>query len=177
MKSTFTFLNNIWGVDLANTQLLSKFNKEIRFLLCVIDIFSKYAWVVPLKGKKGITIADAFQKSLDESGPKRNKTWVDKESEFYNKLFKSQLQNNNIEMYSTHNEGKSVVAEKFISSLKNKIYKYMTSISKNVYIDELGDIVKHHRTIKLKPIDVKSRTYINFSKNKNYQEPKFKAGN
>ena len=69
-------------------QLISKFNKGFRFLLCVIDIFSKYAWVVPLKDKKGVSIVDAFQKTLDNSGRKPNKIWVDKGSEFYNSFFK-----------------------------------------------------------------------------------------
>ena len=68
-------------------QLISKFNKGFRFLLCVIDIFSKYAWVVPLKDKKGVSIVDAFQKILDDSNKKPNKTWVDKGSEFYNNSF------------------------------------------------------------------------------------------
>ena len=75
----------------------------------------------------------------------------------------SSLQNNNIEMYSTHNEGKSIVAERFIKTLKNKIYKYMTSLSRNVYIDILDDIVNKYNntysTIKMKPVDVKSNTY------------------
>ena len=69
-------------------QLISKFNKGFRFLLCVIDIFSKYAWVVPLKDKKGVSIVDAFQKILDDSNRKPNKTWFDKGSEFYNSSFK-----------------------------------------------------------------------------------------
>ena len=80
--------DNIWGADLADMQLISKFNKGFRFLLCVIDIFSKYAWVVPLKDKKGVSIVDAFQKILDKSGRKPNKIWVDKGSEFYNNSFK-----------------------------------------------------------------------------------------
>ena len=75
----------------------------------------------------------------------------------------SSLQNNNIEMYSTHNEGKSIVAERFIKTLKNKIYKYMTSLSRNVYIDILDDIVNKYNntysTIRMKPVDVKSNTY------------------
>ena len=92
-------------------QLISNFNKESRFLLCVIDIFRKYAWVIPLKNKKGTTIADAFfKKILDESNRKPNKILVDEGSEFYNRSMKSFLQNNNIEMYSTHNSGKPVVA-------------------------------------------------------------------
>ena len=79
------------------------------------------------------------------------------------------LKDNDIEMYSINNEGKSVIAERFIRTLKNKIYKYMTSISKNVYIDKLDDIVNkynntYHSTIKMKPVDVKSSTYIDSSK-------------
>ena len=117
-------------------QLLSKFNKGFRFLLCFIDIFSKYAWVIPLKDKKGISILNAFQKILNESNRKPNKIWVDKGIEFYNNSFKKWLGDNVIEMYSTNNEGKSVIAERVIKALKNKIYKYMTTISKNVYIDK-----------------------------------------
>ena len=81
-------------------------------------------------------------------------------------------------MYSAHNGGKSVVAERSIRTIKNKIYKYMTSISKNVYIDKLGDIVNennntYHRTIKMKPVDVKDNTYIDFGKEVNDKDPKF----
>ena len=122
-------------------QLIRKFNKGFRFLLCVIDIFSKYAWVIPLKGKKGVSVVNAFQKILDKSKRKPNKIWVDKGSEFYNSSFKKWLKDNDIEMYSIYNEGKSIVAEKFIRTLKNKIYKYITSISKKMYIDKLDDIV------------------------------------
>ena len=175
------FKDNIWGADLADMQLLSKYNKGIRFLLCVIDIFSKYAWVVPLKDKKGISIVKAFQSILKQSNRKPNKTWVDKGSEFYNAFFKKWLRDNDIVMYSTHNEGKSVVAERFIRTLKSKIYKYMTSVSKNVYIDKLDDIVDeynntYHTTIKMKPADVKDNTYINADKEINNKDPKFKVG-
>ena len=100
-----TFKDNIWGVDLADMQLLSKYNKGIRFLLCVIDI-------------------------LKQSNKNPNKIWVDKGSEFYNAYFKKWLRDNDIVMYSTHNEEKSVVAERFIKTLKSKIYKYMISVSK-----------------------------------------------
>ena len=94
---------------------------------------------------------------------------------------KSWLQDNNIAVYSTHSEGKSVVAERFIRTLKNRIYKHITSISKNVYIDKLDDIVDeynitHHRTIKMKPIDVKDNKYINIVKEVNDKDPKFKVG-
>ena len=86
-------------------QLISKYNKGFRFLLCVIDIFSKYAWVVPLKDKNGGGIVDAFQKILDNTAREPNKIWVDKESEFYNSSFKKWLRDNDIDMYSIYNEG------------------------------------------------------------------------
>ena len=165
-------------------QLINKLIEDLGF--CVIDIFSKYAWVVPLKDKKVITITNAFQKILDDSNRKPNKIWVDKGSEFYNNSFKKWLKDNDIEMYSIHNEGKSVVAERFIRTLKTKLCKYMTSLSKNVYIDILDDIVNeynntYYRTIKMKPVDVKDNTYIDSmelhsSKEVNDKDPKFKVG-
>ena len=114
-------------------------------------------------------------------GRKPNKIWVDKASEFYNNSFKKWLKNHDVEINSIHNEGKSVVSERFIRTLKNKIYKYMTAISKNVYIDKLDDIVDeynntYHRAIKIKPFDVKDNTYIDFEKEVNDKDPKFKAG-
>ena len=94
---------------------------------------------------------------------------------------KSWLEKNYVEMYPTHNEGKSVVAKRFIRTIKNKIYKHMTSVSKNVYIDKLDDIVNEynntkHRRTKMKPIDVKDNTYIDFGKEVNDNDPKFKVG-
>ena len=91
------------------------------------------------------------------------------------------LEKKDIEIYSTHNEGKSVVAEKFIRTFKNKIYKYTNSISKSVYLDKLDDIVNkynntYHNTNKTKPVDVKPSTYIESSKEINYQDPKFRIG-
>ena len=136
------FKDNIWGADLTDMQLISKFNKGFTFLLCVIDTFSKYAWVVSLKDKKSVSIVNVFQKILYDLKRKPNKIRVDKGGEFYNNSFKRWLQDNDIVMYSTHNERKSVVAERFIRTIKNKIYKYMTSVSKNVYIDKLDDIVE-----------------------------------
>ena len=84
-------------------------------------------------------------------------------------------------MYSPNNEGKFVIAERFIRTLKNKIYRYMTSLSKNVYIDTLDDILKkynntYHTSIKMKPVDVKDNTYIDFKKESNDENPKFKVG-
>ena len=134
--------------------MISKFNKGFRFLLCIINIYSKYTWFIPLKDKKGIRITNAFKKILDECNRKTNKIWVDKGIEFYNRSMKSNyIDRNAIEMYSTHNEDKSVVAERLIRTLKYKIYKNMTSVSKNVYFDTLDDIIHntYHSTITVKP--------------------------
>ena len=132
-------------------QSLSKYNKGIKYLLCAIDLFSKYVWVIPLKDKKGTSIVNGFKKIISEGSEaeskgrrKPNKIWVDQGSEFYNNSFKDFLKINNIEMYSTFNEGKSVVAERFIRTLKNKIFKHMTAISKNVYFNVLDDIVNKY---------------------------------
>ena len=128
-------------------QSLSKYNKGIKYLLCAIDLFSKYAWVVPIKDKKGTSIVNAFQKIISE-GRKPNKIWVDQGSEFYNNSFKRILKINSIEMYSTYNEGKSAVAERFIRTLEKKIFKYMTAASKNVYFDVLDSVVnKYNNTV------------------------------
>ena len=115
---THLFKDNIWGADLADMPLISKFNKGFRFLLFVIDIYSKYAWVIPVKASRGTTITNAFQTLLDESSSKPNKVFVDRGSKFSNRLMKSWLQDNDIEMYSTHNEGKLYIAEKFIRTLR-----------------------------------------------------------
>ena len=156
-----SFRDNTWGVDLADMQSLSKCNKGIKYLLCAIDLFSKYAWVVPLKDKRGISIVNAFQKIISE-GRKQNKIGVDQGGEFYNNLFKRFLKEiNNSEIYSTYNKGKSVVAERFIRTLKSKIFKHMTAVSMNVYFHVFDDIVDKynntvHRSIKMKSIVLKT---------------------
>ena len=124
---------------------------------------------------------NAFQKILDESNRKPNKIWVDKDSEFYNSSMKWFLQNYNVEMYSRHNEGKFIVAERFIRTLKNKIYKYVISISKNGYIDKLGDIVSKYnntcqKAIKMKPVNENPSMFIDFNKENIKECPKFKVG-
>ena len=174
------FKDNIWGVDLADMQSLSKKNKAIQYLLCAIDLFSKYAFVVTLKDKKGISIVNAFNKIIKQSNRKPNKIWVDQGGEFYKHNFKKWLSDNNIIMYSTYNEGKSVVAERFIRTLKNKSYKHMIATGKNLYYDVLDDVVNEykntkHNTIKMKPIDVgdNKRVYID---EHNEKDSRFEVG-
>ena len=174
------FKDNIWGVDLADMQSLSRKNKGIKYLLCAIDLYSKYAFVISLKDKKGISIVNAFNKIIKQSKRKPNKIWVDQGGEFYNNVFEKWLSDNNINMYSTYNEGKSVAAERFIRTLKYKLYKHMTATGKNVYYDVLDDVVNKytntkHSTIKMKPIDVgdNKRVYID---EHNEKDSRFKVG-
>ena len=160
------FKDNIWGVELADMQSLSRKNKGIKYLLCAIDLYSKYAFVAPLTDKKGISIVNVFNNIIKQSERKPNKKWVDQEGEFYNNAFKKWFSDNDIITYSTYNEGKSVAAERFIRTLKNfinKLYKHMTATGKNVYYDVLDDVVNKynntkHSTIKMKPTDVKDTT-------------------
>ena len=171
------FKDNIWGVDLADMQTLSRKNKGIKYLLYAIDLYSKYAFVIPLENKKGISVTNGFNKIIKQSNRKPHKIWVDQGGEFYNNVFKKWLSDNDIIMYSTYNEGKSVVAERFIRTLKTKLYKHMTS---KVYYDVLDDVVHKynntkHSTIKMKPIDVgnNKRVYID---EHNEKRSRFKVG-
>ena len=152
----------------------------MKYLLCAIDLFNNYAWVTLLKEKRGITIVNGLQKVISK-GRKPSKIWVDQGGEFYNKLLKRFLKINGIEIYPTYNEEKSVVAERFIRMLKNKIFKHMTAISKSVYLNVLDDIVNKynnadHRTIKIKPIDVTSDSYAKYDKDSYVTKPKLKFG-
>ena len=121
-------------------QFISKYNKKIKYL-CFISTYRKCAWVVPLKDKKCITTIIAFQKIIDKSWSTPSKIWKYKDIEFYNRSMKSWLQDNDLKMYSIYNEGKSVFAERFIRILKNKIYKYLTLMLRNVHIYKLDSIV------------------------------------
>ena len=113
------FKDDIWVADLAGMESLSSKNKNVKYLLCVIDFFTKYAWVKPLKYKKVKTVLNAFIEIVSESNRKPNKLWVHQGREFYNKFMQECLDNNYLLMYSTHNEAKSVIAERFIKSLKS----------------------------------------------------------
>ena len=175
------FKDNIWGVDFADMQSLSRKNKGIKYLLGVIDLYSKYAFVIPLKDKKEICILNAFDKIIKQYNRKPNKIWIDQGGEFYNSIFEKWLSDNDIIMYSTYNEGKSVVAERFIRTLESKLYKHMTAIGNSVYY-VLDDVVNKynntkHSTIKMKPIDVRDnnnkRVYIH---EHNEKRSRFKVG-
>ena len=121
-------------------QALSKYKKGINYLLFATDVFTKYAWVVPFKYKRGISIVNIFQKIISKER-KPNKIWVDQDGDCYNKFFKRFFKINSIEMYSTYNEENYIVAEIFIRMLENKIFKHMTVVSKNVYFYVLHDVL------------------------------------
>ena len=106
-------------------------------LICLVNVH------VPLKDKSRISIVNTFHKIVSE-GKNSNKIWADHGGEFYNNLFKRFLRINNIEIYSTYNKEKSVVVERFIRTLKNKVFKQMTAVSKNIYFDMLDDIVNKY---------------------------------
>ena len=147
-----------WQMDLANMQSMQKCNDGFHYLLVCIDVFSKYAWVVPLKNKKGGSLVEAF-KIILASGRKPEKIITDQGTEFFNKRFKALLKDKDIELYNTYNETKASVVERLIHMLKTRMWRYFTAKKTMRYIDMLPHLVysyNHtiHRSIKMKTADV-----------------------
>ena len=115
------FEDNIWSADLAKMGLISFYNHGVKYLLCVIDVFTKYTWIKPLKYKKAKTVLHGFIEIVTESKRNPNILWVDQGKEFYNSL--KQNNDNEVLTHLTHNEGRSVIAERFIKTLEGKIFK------------------------------------------------------
>ena len=148
-------IDKIWAADLADMKAFEKDNDGYTFLLMVIDIFSKYGWIVPLKNKKGVNVAKALENIFQERKPK--KLWTDKGAEFYNKDVKKLL-----DIYSTENEEKSSIVERWIRTMKEKMWKYFTDNNTYRYIDILPDLVKDynntvHTSIKMTPIEASKK--------------------
>ena len=141
-------IDDIWSADLVDMQWSSRENKGVKYLLNVIDVFSKFAWSVPIKDKTGRSITDAFQLIVKTSRRKPNKLWVDQGTEFYNRVFKSWLEENDIEMYSVFNEGKAVVIERFNRTLKEWMWKYFSANNTRKYIDILSSLLQLYNTRK-----------------------------
>ena len=172
------FKDNIWAGYLTEMELLSSKNKNVKYLLCVIDDFTKYAWIKLLKNKKGKTALNAFIEIVNECHRKPDKLWVDQGREFYNKLMQEWL-DNNILMHSTHNEGKSITAERFIKTLKAKFYKNMTANDSKSYLPYLNKLVDqynntYHHSINKKPISADYSALIE-KIGTNPKAPKFKV--
>ena len=128
-------------------QAFAKFNRGVKYLLAVIDVFSKYGWLIPLKDKTGKSVASALKTIFEERKPE--KMWVDKGKVFYNKDVKDL-----IELYSTENEEKSSVVERWIRTMKEKMYKYFTANSTNVYINVLSDLFKEYNNTRHSSIKI-----------------------
>ena len=147
--------NKIWAADLADMTAFKDYNDGYTFLLLVIDTFSKYGWIIPLKNKKGETVADALKDIFEKRKPE--KLWTDKGTEFKNKDVKKL-----IEIYSTENEEKSSIVERWIRTMKEKMWKYFTDNNTYKYIDVLPDLVEDynntvHSSTKLTPIDASKK--------------------
>ena len=148
-------VNQQWQMDLADMQSMQEFNDG--YLLVCIDVFSKYAWVVPLKNKTGPTLVEAFKVILS-SGRKPEKIMTDQGTEFLNKHFRA-LMKEDIELYNTYNETKASIVERLIRTLKSKMWRYFMAKKTMRYVDMLPDLVysyNHsvHRSIKTKPAEV-----------------------
>ena len=180
-------IDQTWAVDLADMQQYSKQNKHYKYLLAVIDVFSKYGWLIPLKNKKGETVSEAFKTLFKERKPLF--IWSDKGSEFYNRQVKELLKENNIKLYSTENEEKSSVVERWIGTMKQKMFKYFTAHETTKYYDILDQLVTDynntvHSSIKMTPVEAsklenESTVYENLypeKENDEIKKPKFKVG-
>ena len=137
-------IDHQWQMDLADMQCMQKFNDGYRYLLVCIDVFSKYAWVVPLKNKTGLSLVEAF-KIILASGRKPEKIITDQGTEFFNKHFKALLKEEDIELYNTYNETKASVVERLIRTLKTRMWRYFTAKKTMRYIDMLPDLVYSYK--------------------------------
>jgi len=179
-------INKIWSADIMDKSSISKNNKNYKYLLNAIDLFSKYAYSIPLKSKKQHEVAAAFAKLFIKHKP--DKLWTDQGSEFINKTFKKFLNDHNIELYHVHNEGKACVIERFNRTLGNIIQQHLTSTNSKNYINKLQQFIneynhKYHSTIKMTPLqatDLNNSNLVLFNTHKNdrvnINKPKFNVG-
>lgn len=149
-------IDEIWAIDIASMDAFVEYNRGYKYILCLIDVFSKYAWCVPLKTKNAPTVLQAVKTVVDESKREPERIWVDKGSEFYNKEFLAWTKNENITIYSTYGESKSVVVERFIRTLKELIMKKFTATNSYDWVKLLPEILefynhRYHKTIKMSP--------------------------
>lgn len=149
----------IWAVDIADMKMYSRANRSYRYLLMIIDTFSKYGWIIPLKTKSGKAVADAFSK-LFKSGVKCNKIWCDRGGEFINHDVENVLKEYKVTVYHTENEEKSCIVERWIRTMKGIMYKYFTSARTRSYINVLDAMVDkynhtRHRSIKQTPVEAR----------------------
>jgi hypothetical protein len=183
-------IDEIWGLDLASMESLVKYNQGFKFILCAIDVFSKFAWCVPLKNKSAETVLNALTDIIKKNERSPQKIWVDRGSEFYNKEFLKWAKADDITVYSTYGESKSVVVERFIRTLKEMITKYFTKTNSRDWVKILPKVVqiynnRVHRTIGMTPTQASNPknegfVFMNLRKKpKKFlkdKKPKFKVG-
>jgi hypothetical protein len=152
-------IDDIWSADLTNSfQSLAKDNKGYKYMLNVIDLFSKYAFSIPLKSKSAESVMEAFDKLFKTSKRKPGKLWTDQGTEFTNNKFRDFLKSHNIELYHVFNEGKACVIERFNRTLGEMIQKHLTATNSTKYIDILQKLLdeynnRHHSSIKMSPFE------------------------
>ena len=180
-------VDKIWAADLVDMQVFSRYNKGYKYILMIIDVFSKYGWAIPLKTKTGLEVSKAFSNLWLSSKPPE-RLWVDKGKEFYNSSMKELLTKYHVQLYSTENEEKSSVVERWNRTIKQIMWKYFTANNTHVYIKVLQDIINkynntYHRSIKCKPIAARKASNYKrvyealFADNKTtVKRPKFKIG-
>ena len=182
-------IDEIWAMDLASMENIADDNKGFKFILCIIDVFSKYAWCIPLKNKSSSTVLDAVKKVVIDSGRIPTKIWVDQGSEFYNKLFQTWIKSKKITMYSTYGESKSVVAERFIRTIRTNIERLITETKSRDWVGNLDMLVDNynntkHSTIRMTPTEASKpeneiTVFNNLNlkpKRKEIKKAKFKVG-
>ena len=181
-------VDEIWAADLVEMGKFSDWNKGIKYLLMVIDVFSKFGWIEPLQNKKGETVAAAFEK-IFKLGRQPRLLWTDKGKEFYNKNVNQLLSKKNIKLYSTENEEKSSLAERFNRTIKQKMWKMFSANNNTIYFDKIDELLKNynsswHRSVKMTPIaasDIKNKHHVfaNLYSDEIYKQvkkPKFRIG-
>ena len=182
-------VDKIWDADLIEVQEYSKWNKGIKYLLTVIDVFSKYGWILALKDKKTEGVSLAFDHIFEKIKRKPEKLWTDKGSEFISKHFKEFLRKNNIKLYHTENEEKSSIVERWNKTMKNKMWKMFSANNNTVYWDKLDKLVDDynntvHSSIEMTPTEASKKenekqVFANLYGDVIYlkpQKPKFSIG-
>jgi hypothetical protein len=137
-------IDNVWSADLMDMKAFMKYNNNFRYALCVIDVFSKYAWCIALKNKDASSVLNAFQSIITSSKRSPQKIWVDKGSEFYNKTFEHWINGLGITMYSTYGESKSVIVERFIRTLKELMNHQFTVRNTREWVKLLPEVMKNY---------------------------------
>ena len=182
-------IDHVWGVDLADMKNLSKENNGYKWILMIIDAFSKYGWAVPMKDKAAKTVFDSFISVIENSKRQPQKIHCDKGSEFYNKMFDKFLDENKIIRYSTYSEFHNPIVERFVKTIKTWLWKEFTARDTKRWVDLLPGLLKRynnkvHSTIKMTPSDAskkKNEAQIHesvFSEKprKKKHKPKYKVG-